>query len=565
MTLALFPLGAIALFQTQAVVGSSVALSRSSLLASTERAAAVERELLERARGAAEALTAPAANMISDPDGCSAMMRAFIDDHDAFVFAGFIAANGMMRCSSNGATVDFSETPSFARALEQDGQLFEVNPVGAATGRSVVIVSNPVREDDVLQGFVSISFPHDLTNGPSYPRQTDAGVDYVTVNRVGTILSTSSGDLDDAALMLPDGEDPAQFVNQTGRTFVSESNGGQERLFAVSAMIPGSVAVVGSRPVDTTFLLGIPRPAWLPLSAPVLMWIVGIAVAFFGLHRLVVRHIQDLRVAMRRFALGDRGRPPLDLTDPPTELEALETSFNRMIKILTAAEAKNEVDLHEKTLLLREVHHRVKNNLQLIASIMNMHARTAQSPEARQLLSELQRRVRGLAAVHQTLNTTARITSVDSEALFSQLVSELGPTMAVGGQDVEVTVDVLSIGLGQDQASTLSMLAAEALTNAVKYVGAPDGGKPAIHITFGTADNTNVRFVISNTKGRKAPDETLTSGSSGIGRRLMKAFVDQLDGAEKQVETDDTYTYEVIFPIEPVELEPPQSLVSAQT
>ena len=103
MTLAQFPLGAIALWQTQQVVDAALALSRAAVLAETERAAAAERKLLERAHGAAEGLSAPVATLTDDPAACSALMAEFIDGQEVFAFAGFIRADGLMDCASNGA------------------------------------------------------------------------------------------------------------------------------------------------------------------------------------------------------------------------------------------------------------------------------------------------------------------------------------------------------------------------------------------------------------------------------------------------------------------------------
>ena len=218
-----------------------------------------------------------------------------------------------------------------------------------------------------------------------------------------------------------------------------------------------------------------------------------------------------------------------------------------MVRLVTEAEKQREQDLHDKTVLLREVHHRVKNNLQLIASIMNMHGRTAQTPEARRLLSQLQRRVRGLSSVHHTLNATSRMTTVNTRTMIEHLVQELGPGMPVKGQMVQVETDIASIELGQDQSVTLSMLVAEAITNSVKYVGVPKNGKPRITVALGRTSDGRLRFRLWNTRGDRdeAVDEPTRPG--GIGRRLMQAFVAQLDGDAREVVEEDCFLYEVLF------------------
>ena len=73
------------------------------------------------------------------------------------------------------------------------------------------------------------------------------------------------------------------------------------------------------------------------------------------------------------------------------------------------------------------MHHRVKNNLQLIASIMNMQSRLTHSNEARRILADLQRRVRGLATLHRSLYTGPETTTIDAAELIRTLLNDLAP------------------------------------------------------------------------------------------------------------------------------------------
>ncbi|MBV7409028.1 MULTISPECIES: sensor histidine kinase [Roseobacteraceae] len=544
MTLALFPLGAIALWQTNEVVTATIQLSEEIVLSETERAAANERRLLERGRGAAEGLAALLGPVADDAAQCSDMMARFVSRQDTFVFAGFIDRTGMMECASNGVTFDFADDPSFARALEQEGQIFEVNLSGVATGESVVIISNPVKIEGRFAGFVSLSLPHEAAN-PLIAG--DSGFDHVTINRSGRVLF-STNDLSSAGQLLPANVAPTDFIQRDGDTFIARAIDGRERLFAISSIIPDEVVVVGSWPTGRSIDSIGTLPVWVPLLFPILMWFAGLAVAFLGLHRLVIRHIYALRSAMRRFALGERDEPKLQFVDPPAEFEVLETSFNRMVQSLVRAERQAEQDLDEKTILLREIHHRVKNNLQLIASIMNMHARAAKTPETRALLSQLQQRVRGLATVHQTMNTNSDETSIDARKLIQRLVNELIPMANGLKRKIQTTTDVASVQLGQDQAVTLSMLAAEALTNAVKYIDAPMDDVLTLEITLEELGERMLRFTITNTVGAGSNESPALMESSGIGTRLIRAFVAQLDGEEDREVSDTHFKYVVTFP-----------------
>lgn len=559
MTLAMFPLGAIALLQTREVVDNSVALSRAALLAETDQVTAVERERLQRAIGIAEGLGSAMIPILRDPSACSATLSDFIDAHDEFVMAAFIDTDGRMDCSSTGVPMNFAGSASMEQALAEQKPRFTVHDKGAVSGLPVVVASAPVFSDNGLRGFLALSMLQNA--GQTYAALDPAlsDIDFVTVNRLGEVVSSTS-DVETAQRMLPDSLSVDVLFGSIGTTFEASSLAGRSRYYAVSLMIPENVIVIGSWPVENGIAsLGSANLA-ATIAFPILMWMTGIVVAFFGLHRLVVRHVFRMNAAMRRFSRGQRGDIALKLEDPPAEFEILENSYNELTSRLAEAEQRAEEDLLEKTVLLREVHHRVKNNLQLIASIMNMHGRTAQTPEARRLLSQLQRRVRGLASVHQTLDSTSAMTFVDCRSLIAQLVNELVPSIEVAGQSVEIITDIDAVQLGQDQAVTLSMLVAEALTNAVKYVGAPKSGRPTISVSFKQVDASDVSLCIGNTKGTTDLDLEAETYSTGIGRRLMRAFIAQLEGRESILDTDEEFRMEIQFPVMSFDPDPPAAL-----
>nr|WP_170540477.1 sensor histidine kinase [Ruegeria arenilitoris] len=550
VTLALLPLGLIAVLQTRAVITEADERSRASVLARTIEAASRERELLQKAVGASSGLTAALAEGGLDNAACSGLMRRFVERQPEFVFAGFIQPNGVMACSTVDRAIDLSDAPGFGQISENPQLTFSVNRAGEATGQSVIIVTQPVLNRTELVGFVSISIPHALARTPLDVGNIGSDVVIALFDATGEVLSSNVG-LDAVQQFLPPAQENLLVLSSSGKTFSAETVGGEDRVFAVATIIPGEVAVIGSWPREAALASVGAGSTALTIAFPILMWVTGLGVALWGLHRLVIRHLDSLRSAVRRFALGERD-PIESLAGAPQEFQQIQTAFNRMVFLIREAEAQHERDLVEKTLLLREVHHRVKNNLQLIASIMNMHLRKAETPEARRLLEQLQRRVRGLAMVHQTLNRNSQMTTINTEALIGHLVAELAHRPPILGQVVEVDCRIAPVELGQDQAVTLSMLVAEALTNAVKYVGVPQDGPPKISVELTRAEESTLHLKISNTRGQSDDGADLFH-SGGIGQRLMQAFLRQLDGSETITETSSHYVYEVTFDIAEVE------------
>lgn len=543
MTLALLPLGLISLYQTSQVIEDAEAVARSSLMSETVAVSHVGRELIREALGAAQGLGAAALDMSADK--CSRSMASFVSNHDFFSFAGFITPDGQMNCNSAATPTDVSGSPIIKAAFESDKPYVDFTLRGTYSGEAVTIAAHPVRRGGVMRGLVSISIPHRLISTMLEETSASEEIKVATINLHGEIVA-SSGTLEESRKFLPRGFDLKDLVDLGGETFESISVNGERRLYAVSAVLPRSVVMVGSWPMESGTTGVGPLQSGLALAFPIVMWIAGIGVAWLGLQRLVVRHVRGLRSAMRRFALGDRSVAGLTLDDPPEELAEAARAFSRMTLIIADAEARQARDLRDKEVLLKEVHHRVKNNLQLIASIMNMQMRNAESPETRQMLRGLQRRVRGLATLHRTLYTSLDMMTVDGGDIVRAVIQDLA--QGALPQGVELKIDVIEADLYPDQAVPLSMLSAEALTNAAKYIGKPEDGPAQINVSLSQLEDGRLRLRIANTKGTPVggiPDEIISS--SGLGRRLMQAFVTQIEGESEVTETDNSYIYDVVF------------------
>lgn len=529
MLLALFPLGLIALWQTYRVVEENGVLVREMLVDLTAAAAAKQQSQIQEAVGAGLALGASVAN--ADPRTCRQAMARFVDTAPTFAFAGFIRVDGIMACSSAGEdVVDFSAFPSFADAVARADIFVEVNTQGAVTGKSVVIVNVPVFQADALAGFVSISIPQ---------RMVAADPDRISRGNFGLAGIATSGEVfdiaaqaDAARAQLPRDIAITDVLDRAGTTFEALDQGGHTRVFSVTPLIANSYVVVGSWQPSELMNRNAWMQAYMPLVFAVIMWGAGMLVAYFGLSRLVLRHLKDLRSAMRRFALGERRADGLDLTGAPDEFKDAERAFNRMAYLITEAEARQMTDLHDKEVLLREVHHRVKNNLQMIASIMNLQARSARTDEARDMLQGLQRRVRGLAMLHRTLYSEIDTAQVDAGDLAAAVVSDTSammPDRSVRSDRVpRIDADLTSVMLYPDQAVPLSMWLAEGLTNAVKYAAPDAQGTAQIKVKLAHDGAGVVDVTVENTVGQGVrPDDP---DSTGLGAKLMNAFCRQLDG-----------------------------------
>ena len=539
LSVALLPVGLIAVWQTLEVGETARQRSEIALLALTDRATLTERQLIQRSMGAAYALSNTVGSLVATGE-CDEAMQDFVTESGRYSYAGYVTSDGRMVCSSDGRRFDFGDTEEFASWQRDPRPMVGINRAAPLSERSVLIASQPVTEDggDGGIGFVFVSLPHStLSSDEIFGGRSGTEVEMLTINAEGEVLTASSG-LEDAARRLPPPEDLAKIVGRPPDVLRARDGLGRQRLFAVVPLVPDTVYALGSWADDSALAspLGRGLPAWL---FPIIMWALSLVVAYVAVHRLVIRHIRALKGRMRDFA-KDRRLPVAPLPgDAPAEIVEMEADFAAMTDQILHDEAESEDRLHEQKVLMKEVHHRVKNNLQLISSIINMQMRQLRSAEARHLLKRVQDRVLGLATIHRNLYQTSDVAHIRADQVLSEIVTQLVEMGTGAGDGIELSLDLAPITLYPDQAVPLSLLATEATSNAIKYVGRPaDGGPPRIDVALHALPGGEAELGIANTKG--APLRPIFRGEdgTGLGRRLIEAFAAQL-GARPQLHEDE--------------------------
>lgn len=546
LSLAVLPLGIIAVFQTVTVIDEARALEERDFLARTVQAASTESAILRRAFGAATALGSSAATLGDDTDACSEVMGSLVANSAVYAFAGFIAADGMMQCSSGSEAVDFSDYPNWLDFLADPRELIEINPDGAVSGVPVIIISVPVFEGgdtSALLGAVSVSIPVSLTNALLGAGTQDVAL--ALLDDQGLIL-TSEGTAADIALLNRLGITPATVnLPDSGAAFTARGEDGANRLVTLVPLLE-----------DRVFVAGVWRPGsrgmMEPLFArsapvfPLLMWAATLAVAMLAIDRLVLRHVADLRDSMRSFSLDDPSDAYSILDNAPAEINDIAISYNSMVDRILADGANLQDSLAEKELLLREVHHRVKNNLQLIASILNMQMRSIAEGPSKTVLKRVQDRVMSLSTIHKTLYTGSSVTTAQADRLLEEVIQAAVSIGVKPGSGIVVESHLDPLVLDPDQTVPLALLVTETLTNATKYLGRPEDGPPRLIVRMDVKDSHVVHLLISNTLGPRVQPELATNGT-GLGAKLIEAFAAQLMAEIDITETDTEYRVSLTF------------------
>lgn len=552
--IALMPLALLSYNQAQKFETESVARWESALFGETLLAAATQIDAMSRARGLASGLATMIVPKINQVNECVDLMRSVLTAELNLTFAGFIPPDGNMTCASTGKPFQFPDSPQRTALLADPKPMMTVNAKGAITGESVLIFSHPVvNPNGQLLGFVSLSMTH-LALTPRLPEMngrltpTQAPLALMTFNGEGTVLTSAFG-MATAKDRLPANRPLTDFVDVRATTFRDTVRSGEQRTFAVVSIVPGTLYVLGSWPAALTANSGF--VGFLPLWVfPLTMWLASMLVAYLVSENQVLRHIRALRQSIIAFAGGNRLVRSPDLSAAPNELRDVGRAYESMMASVLRDEAVMEDTIHQKEVLLREVHHRVKNNLQLIASIMNLQIRKSVNPEARSLLRSLHERVMSLATVHRELYQTSGLVDVRADELLESIVAQVLRMGARADQFVETKTAFDDIRLTPDQAVPLSLILTEALTNALKHAGSSTPGKTNLSVTLHRTGVDHATLEISNSAGANSQSAFSASlESTGLGQQLLTAFASQLMGNLTVGPEGGSYVVRLDFPL----------------
>jgi PAS domain S-box-containing protein len=203
--------------------------------------------------------------------------------------------------------------------------------------------------------------------------------------------------------------------------------------------------------------------------------------------------------------------------------------------------------LAEKEALLREVHHRVKNNLQVISSLLCLQAEDSASPEAARLFHESESRIRSMALIHEQLYRSGDLARIDFRDYVDGLTRNVLASAGEVDRPIRLTLDVEPVPLDLDIAIACGLVLNELLSNALKYAF-PDGGIGTITVAFHCADGFATLVVADDGIGLPALPNGLEEHSGSLGQQLVTALVQQLGGVSS-VESDGGTRFTLTFPV----------------
>jgi PAS domain S-box-containing protein len=236
------------------------------------------------------------------------------------------------------------------------------------------------------------------------------------------------------------------------------------------------------------------------------------------------------------------------ITEPYTgEIQAFAGIFRDL-----SAQKNNEIQLKnslvQKELLLKEVHHRVKNNLQVISSLFSLQSQYIKSGEILEFLADAQNRVLSMALIHEQLYQSADLSKIAFPDYLRTLINHLISSQSLDHKLINIDWQVAAINLDLDRAIPCGLLLNELVSNVLKHAfKQPRSELRKITINFSVQTNENYCLSVGD-NGDGFPDELNLEKIPTLGLRLVKALTRQLRGQIK-IEQNNGVVVSILFPL----------------
>lgn len=392
----------------------------------------------------------------------------------------------------------------------------------------------------------------DFAGAVAFPLKTDQLVRTVRLTNLP----------EDVELAISDGDGQvfgSARIVAVNEDWITEATGDPDgTLFVTPTQRFGSLDIVVRSIVDDRIYAIISRPSpgvfseftLEPLESvgiPLLSFSLALIAAWLAVDGLVLKWLARLRRLALIYGEGHYNfRIGNEFDNAPDEISDFAHSFDRMANRIAERDASLRSAIAMRDAAVKEIHHRVKNNLQIVASFLNLQRRQVTDPGAREVISAARHRIDALSIVHQTLYQHERLETVHMQPFLEALLSHLAGALGMDETGVHIDSEIEAIDRPADDAIPIALFILEAVTNATKYAFSGRGG--VITVRLYSEGGEIVLDIIDNGSGVDL-EATAGNGSTGLGSRLMSAFAKQLRGTiETRSEPGEGFHVELRIP-----------------
>ncbi len=519
MALALLPILVLGAVQAQSDFREQSADRRSDLQLAAARSAVTAKANIDAAGVLLEVLSPESLGLYCGPRLSSLVAR--LDGYEALYR---FSPTGVAVCRSGPQSVavpSARDSPWFQRLRDGEELVLARASAGRSDQPALIAAVRSERPMGTFDGAMMAVIPLETLqpdiDDPALPEGAQAAL----TDAQGQILTAT----DATAFDLDDGGSLVGWVDRAradaSAVFEADDATGQRRVYAGAALAGRDVYV----------LLSAPAPGWLSwarlnpigsLLMPLAAWFTAFGAVMLVSERIVIRWLDYLERIAALYARGRFSVRPVQAANAPTEIRVLANTLDELAEAIGTRDRDLTESLAEKDALMREIHHRVKNNLQIISSLLSMQQRALTDAPAKAALGDTRQRISALALIYRTLYQSDNIRHADARDFLTELVGQLVASEAGRGHLVTSSVQADSLLVDPDKLAPLALWLVEAVTNAQKHAFAGRGGD--LQVRFRVDGETSVLEVQDDGPGPNEGD------APGVGRTLMGAFAKQLRG-----------------------------------
>lgn len=245
----------------------------------------------------------------------------------------------------------------------------------------------------------------------------------------------------------------------------------------------------------------------------------------------IPKALETKTISVSEGVLAREGNRPVQITTIPFQNEEgqwLVAEVKADITERKQAEEQTQASLKEKETLLKEIHHRVKNNLQIISSLLNLQSRHIKDEQTLDIFNESRNRIKSIALIHEKLYQSKDLTNINFKGYARYLLNDLCRSYGVNTDRIRLKIDVEDLRLGVETAIPCGLIINELVSNSLKHAF-PEGKDGEIQIALHSTDEHEIELTVSDNGMGLAEDLDLENSPS-LGLKLVNILTDQLGG-----------------------------------
>jgi two-component sensor histidine kinase len=450
---------------------------------------------------------------------CDSALRISLSNYPPVTNIARTSADGTVRCSAiplsmpvniahegwwqrgvnaNGMTI--TKAPIFAPIAQKD-VLFLILPLRTADGRS----------DGTITAAIDLKY---LRDGLRQAERNSVGT-LAIVTRDGTNVASGDQPLPFTPDITAGQDQPVEIRDSKDTLWI----------YTLHKLYSSELLVVYAEPRDRLMAAAVSQVRASILLPMISILLASIAI-WVGTHRLALIWLRELRDVSRRFAQGDFTGDRHKFDRAPQEIAAFSADLHSMADAIDRRNTALTQALEAKTLLTREVHHRVKNNLQIINSLLTLQSNRVHEGATKEVLAQTRARINALALIHRLLyekDNGYEHGEVPIDNLMAELCAQLrGASRSM--THVQLTCQAESFPVPMEYAVPLTLFVVEAVTNAFRHAF-PKSRPGAVILRFNLDGASAILDISDNGQGY-----VVSEAAAQMGTELMRGFATQVDG-----------------------------------